>query len=101
VRHIIQVAGYAISLECSMPRGIARVLSLTLVMGLYASVVLFTVGALAQKKQSASSGTIKPRPPPPPETTQEAKSIKTVSKVAVGVPVIVIMLPDNVADLSQ
>jgi VWFA-related protein len=87
-----------------MPRGIARVLSLTLVLGLYASVVLFTVEASAQKKQQpASSGTIKAATvTPPPDTTQEAKSNKPVARVAVGIPVIVTDSAGHyVADLNQ
>ena len=55
---------------------------------LYATVVLFTVEASAEETV-CFVGRSKPDYHAPPETTQEAKSIKPVLKVAVGVPVIV------------
>ncbi|HEX4900768.1 MAG TPA: VWA domain-containing protein, partial [Pyrinomonadaceae bacterium] len=87
-----------------MPRGITRILSLTLSVALYASLVVFNVEVFAQRKgRSESSTAAKPAVDKPvPDRSQQVEPVKPITKVAVGVPLVVTDAAGQyVSDLKQ
>ena len=73
-----------------MQRVIARILSLTLSVGLYASPMVFSLEASAQRKQRRDSPapTKAAVPAPTPETSKQVEAVKPIPKGLVGVPVV-------------
>ena len=86
-----------------MHRVIARILLLTLSVGLYASPMVFSVEASAQRKQQRDSPATKTAlPAPTPETRQQVEVVKPIPKGLVGVPVVVTDAGGQyVSDLKQ